>query len=146
MVGSFNPLGIFRPTFMHVCGQPSGSGPNKILRNAVHFLLPCVLAVAFCFLLTTASAEGRCPPGMFETGSRDYLASAPIPGYGQSSDEVGDEPSRPRLPPVEVQPSYMVAARHVDTGSLWISVGHRTLDYAKRHVLMACNTATRGGC
>lgn len=27
-------------------------------------------------------AEGRCPAGMFETGSRDYLACAPIPGYG----------------------------------------------------------------
>ena len=29
-----------------------------------------------------APAEGRCPPGMFETGARDFLGCAPIPGYG----------------------------------------------------------------
>ncbi len=40
------------------------------------------------------SAEGSCPPGMFETGSRDYIACAPIPGYGQgNNDDVEDSPS-----------------------------------------------------
>lgn len=32
-------------------------------------------------------AEGRCPPGMFETGSRDFVACAPIPGYGEGQGE-----------------------------------------------------------
>ena len=113
---------------------------------AARFLLPCLLALMFCLLPNAASAEGRCPPGMFETGSRDFIACAPIPGYGETGQDGGDEPSRPRAPPVEIQPSYMAAAQHVDTGSLWVSVGHRTLDAAKQHVLKACNAATRGGC
>lgn len=32
---------------------------------------------------TLVSAEGRCPSGMFETGSRDFIGCAPIPGYGE---------------------------------------------------------------
>ncbi len=52
----------------------------------------------------------------------------------------------PKLTSTPMQSSYMVAAQHVDTGSLWVSVGHRTLDAAKQHVLKACNAATRGGC
>ena len=38
---------------------------------------------------STAYAEGQCPPGMYETGSRDYIACAPIPGYGTG--EGGEE-------------------------------------------------------
>lgn len=39
-------------------------------------------------------AEGRCPPGMFETGSRDYIGCAPIPGYGGDTgvDEGMEQP------------------------------------------------------
>lgn len=39
-----------------------------------------------------ALAEGRCPPGMFETGSRDFIGCAPIPGYGegQAAEEEQD--------------------------------------------------------
>lgn len=42
-------------------------------------------------------AEGRCPPGMFETGSRDYLACAPIPGYGQGDSDTRED-SQPPIP------------------------------------------------
>jgi len=146
MVIPFDPLGMFRSAFIQVCGETSGNGTNKKPGSGKRFLLPCFIALTFCLLPDAASAEGRCPPGMFETVSRDFLACAPIPGYGESSQERGDEPSRPQLPPVEIQPSYMAAARDVDTGSLWVSVGHRTLDSAKLHVLKACNAATRGGC
>lgn len=41
------------------------------------------------------NAEGRCPAGMFETGSRDYLACAPIPGYGQGGSDQDEEYSAP---------------------------------------------------
>ena len=34
-------------------------------------------------LPVTVLAEGRCPAGMFETGSRDFIGCAPIPGYGE---------------------------------------------------------------
>jgi len=44
-------------------------------------------------------AEGRCPPGMFETGSRDYLACAPIPGYGQGDSDTGQD-SQPPIPTI----------------------------------------------
>ncbi|WP_082576463.1 DUF4189 domain-containing protein [Lysobacter sp. Root604] len=36
-------------------------------------------------------AEGRCPAGMFETGSRDFIACAPIPGYGEGGEEEQQE-------------------------------------------------------
>lgn len=40
-------------------------------------------AVVLAGLPISALAEGRCPPGMFETGSRDFVGCAPIPGYGE---------------------------------------------------------------
>ena len=44
-------------------------------------------------------AEGRCPSGMFETSSRDYIACAPLPGYGQgNNDSVNHSP--PPIPTV----------------------------------------------
>ena len=57
-----------------------------------------LLAAIFCLVSNVVLAEGRCPPGMFETGSRDYLACAPIPGYGQGDDS--SESSPPPIPTV----------------------------------------------
>lgn len=58
-----------------------------------------LLAAVFCLVPNVVLAEGRCPPGMFETGSRDYIGCAPIPGYGQgSSDDSEDSP--PSIPMV----------------------------------------------
>lgn len=41
-------------------------------------------------------AEGRCPPGMFETGSQDFIGCAPIPGYG------AEEAEQEELPPIQM--------------------------------------------
>lgn len=49
------------------------------------------------FLPEAAWAEGRCPAGMFETGSRDYIGCAPILGYGQGSSNDGED-SPPPIP------------------------------------------------
>ncbi|MBJ7440500.1 MAG: hypothetical protein JHD35_15940 [Sphingopyxis sp.] len=115
--------------------------------SAARFLLPCLLAVGYCLLPNVAWAEGRCPPGMFETGSRDFIGCAPIPNYDQGGDDGGDDsgstPSRPHIP---MKPGYMAAAHHADTSSVWITVGHRSLDAAKKGALDGCNRATRGGC
>ena len=63
------------------------------------FLQRWILASALSFLPNMVLAEGRCPPGMFETGSRDYLACAPIPGYGGDSgdDEVIEQAPIPTV-------------------------------------------------
>jgi len=58
------------------------------------------LAIVLCFLSSEVLAEGRCPAGMFETGSRDYLACAPIPGYGQGNDGDNPEDAPPPIPTV----------------------------------------------
>lgn len=58
-----------------------------------HLLVGVLIAV----MPGMAKAEGRCPPGMFETVSRDYLACAPIPGYGQGDSDTGEE-SQPPIP------------------------------------------------
>lgn len=62
------------------------------------------MKVLFCrcfFLLLSLSAmawaEGRCPAGMFETGSRDYLACAPIPGSSQGDSDSFEE-NQPPIP------------------------------------------------
>ncbi len=114
------------------------------------FLLPCLLAVAFCLLPNAASAEGRCPPGMFETGSRDFIACAPIPGYGQQGGEDGpgpdESPFRKAAPIRPSKPGFTAMAYHVDTASVWTSVGHHSLNAAKKRVLSDCDAATGGGC
>jgi hypothetical protein len=116
--------------------------------SAARFMLPCLLAVGYCLLPKAAWAEGRCPPGMYETGSQDFIGCAPIPGYDQGGDDGGDDdsgstPSRPHIP---MKPGYMAAAHHADTSSVWITVGHRSVDSAKKGALDGCNRATRGGC
>lgn len=81
MVNPFDALGLVRPAFSQICGQTSGSGTNREARAGKRFLLPCFLALTFCLRPDAASAEGRCPPGMFETGSRDFIACSAIPVY-----------------------------------------------------------------
>ncbi len=58
-----------------------------------------LFAVMLCLISNSTLAEGRCPPGMFETGSRDYIACAPIPGYGQGSND-SPEDNPPPIPTV----------------------------------------------
>lgn len=52
-----------------------------------------LLLAAIALLPIMALAEGRCPPGMFETGSRDFIGCAPIPGYGGG--EAAEEEQSP---------------------------------------------------
>ena len=117
--------------------------------TAARLLLPCVLAVGYCLLPNAASAEGRCPPGMFETGSRDYIACAPIPNYDQGGDDGGDDSSSSRVPTIPstpIQPSYMAAVTHIDTSSYWVSRAHWTADSANERALAACKAAMGDGC
>ena len=114
---------------------------------AARFLLPCLLAIGYCLL---PSAAWGCPPGMFQTGSRDFIACAPIPGYNQGGDSSGDESkstsqtgatyTRP------IQPSYMAAVTHIDTSSYWVSRAHWTADSANKRALAACKAAMGDGC
>lgn len=136
-----------------VSGQTPGNGPNKNLGNAARFLLPCVLAIAFCLLPNAANAEGRCPPGMFETSSRDFIACAPIPGYNQGGndggDDGGDDSVESRVPTLKVyhlQDSYMAAVTHIDTSVYWVSRGHWTADSANKRALASCKAVMGDGC
>lgn len=115
--------------------------------TSARFLLPCFLAVGYCLLPNAASAEGRCPPGMFETGSRDFIGCAPIPGYDQGGNDGGDDAGTTPAPPTRPsKPGFMVAVYHADTGSVWTSAGNQTVEGARQHALGACNAATGGGC
>jgi len=66
---------------------------NRRARRAAVLLLA---AIALTGLPIMALAEGRCPPGMFETGSRDFIGCAPIPGYG------GGEAAEEEQSPIEM--------------------------------------------
>ncbi|MES2729809.1 MAG: DUF4189 domain-containing protein [Pseudomonadota bacterium] len=86
---------------------------------------------------------------MFETGSRDFIGCAPIPGYGESSDEGYDDydssyssgPSGPQY-----AESSMATAIHLDTSAVWGTAGHRSPDAAKKRVMDACAAAMGEGC
>jgi hypothetical protein len=117
--------------------------PGSIAR-----FVACSLASIFCAFSTTASAEGRCPPGMFETGSRDFLACAPIPGYGQSVDEGDYDSESPSQGPSGPQyaESSMATAKHMDSSEIWGTAGHRSVESAKKRVMDACAAAMGEGC
>lgn len=116
--------------------------------RAPRFLLTCLLAMAYCLFPNAASAEGRCPPGMFETGSQDFIGCAPIPGYGESEQDGGDESSSSAATvySAPIQPSYMAAVTHIDTSSFWVSRAHRTADAANKRALAGCKAAMGEGC
>lgn len=63
------------------------------------FLRHWLLVVVLLLVSDLTSAEGRCPPGMFETSSRDYIACAPLPSYGQGNNDSVDR-SPPPIPTV----------------------------------------------
>lgn len=143
-----NRLAMFRTMVALVSAQTRSNRPNKNIGNAARILVPCLLATAFFLLPDAASAEGRCPPGMFETGSRDYIACAPIPGYGQSSDEGGYDsgPSSQGPSGPQYAESSMATAVHMDSSSVWGTVGHRSVEAAKTRVMDACAAAMGEGC
>lgn len=108
----------------------------------------CALALIFWAFSTTVSAEGRCPPGMFETGSRDFIACAPLPGYGQSGDEGDYESDSSSQGPTGPQyaESSMATAVHMDSAEVWGTAGHRSVEAAKNRVMDACAAAMGEGC
>ena len=59
-----------------------------------------LLVMLLCLFSNVAWAEGRCPPGMFDTGATDYLSCAPIPGYNQGNGDSTSAPPRPLKPTV----------------------------------------------
>ena len=123
------------------------TGGSGSFGNAVRFVASLLAAFFFAFS-SNASAEGRCPPGMFETGSRDFIACAPLPGYGQSGNE-GDYQSdtssqRPSGP--QYAESSMATAVHMDSSEVWGTAGHRSKEAAKKRVMDACAAAMGDGC
>lgn len=50
-----------------------------------------VTAILLPSAATSAFAEGRCPPGMFKTGSGDFIGCAPNPGYGEGQAAEEDQ-------------------------------------------------------
>lgn len=101
------------------------------------FLRYVFLAVLLCFLSREVLAEGRCPPGMFETGSRDYIACAPIPGYGQGND---GENSLDALPPIPTvwETRWGAFAAESNGGGFGAVNGLRSENAAKKAAVEQC--------
>lgn len=73
-------------------GTPPEKAGNQMRRQAARIAIAVLLTgLVFLGFPLSGSAEGRCPPGMFETGSRDFIACAPIPGYGEQQGEEGQQ-------------------------------------------------------
>lgn len=111
---------------------------------ALGTILPVALIL---FGAVPAKAEGQCPPGYFQTGGRDYIACAPMgPISGGDEGSEGEESSRPWTPPIEIQPSYMAAATHIDTSAYWVTRGARTSAGANKRALAGCTAVMGEGC
>ena len=93
------------------------------------------------------AAEGRCPPGMFETGSRDYIGCAPIPGYGQG-DSDSDSSDPPPIPMIWER-RWGAIAREVGGGALAGVNGFRSEAAAKQAAVAECQataTVSKAAC
>lgn len=92
-------------------------------------------------------AEGRCPAGMFETGSRDYLACAPIPGYYDSGS--GNDDSGPPPKPMVWERRWGAIAREIGGGSLIGVNGFKSEAAAKQAAIARCQasaTVSKSAC
>lgn len=102
------------------------------------------------FSMAAALATLTLGPGIAQAQSagqhaRDMNDIAATPPQGMSDNGPGDEPGYD-LPSLPSEPGFMAAAYHADTGSTWVSVGHKTLDLARQRVLGRCKTATGSEC
>ena len=94
-----------------------------------------------------ALAEGRCPSGMFETGSRDYIACSPIPGYyntGRGNDDSGPPPE-----PMVWERRWGAIAREIGGGSLAGVNGFISEVAAKQAAIKQCQadaTVSKEAC
>lgn len=105
-----------------------------------------LLLVLMLVLPAFASAEGRCPAGMFETGSRDYIGCAPIPGYYDSD---SDSDSGPPPKPMIWETRWGAIAREIGGGSIAGVNGFRSETAAKKAAMAQCQataTASKAAC
>ena len=104
---------------------------------AVRYLVLSLLLL----VLGTAAAEGRCPPGMYETGSRDYIGCAPIPGYGQGNGNNVEDNSLPI--PTEWEVRWGAIATESKGGGFGAATGLKSEVAASRAASEQCRvTAT----
>lgn len=102
----------------------------------------CLSLISLLSLSGEICAEGRCPAGMFETGSRDYLVCVPIPGYGQGNNDYGSD-NRPPAKPMVWEKRWGAVARETGGAGLAGVNGFRTEAAAKQAALTQCQaTAT----
>lgn len=114
------------------------------------FHVMTVLLVGLLFSGSTpARAQHICPSG---PGPGEYMVSQ-IQGHPEADPvflcmtSSGDSPFRESMRPAyQNKPGYMAAAHHLDTSSVWMVAGHKTLDAARMRALDSCNKATGGGC
>lgn len=112
------------------------------------FLRHGLLAVLLCLLSSVVLAEGRCPPGMFETGSRDYLACAPIPGYEQGNNSDSSEYTPPPIPTVW-ETRWGAFATESNGGGFGAVNGFKSEPAAKQAALQQCQgtaSASKANC
>lgn len=109
-----------------------------------HFILVVMILAAMPQVI---SAEGRCPAGMFETGSRDYLACAPIPRYDDNA--AGSDDSGPPPAPKVWERRWGAIAREIGGGSLAGVNGFTTEAAAKQAAISQCQltaTVSKAAC
>jgi Domain of unknown function (DUF4189) len=51
----------------------------------MHPFVKCLALVVLCTSSMKTLAEGNCPPGYYQTPSRDFVGCAPLPGYGSTT-------------------------------------------------------------
>ncbi len=105
--------------------------------------------VGSCFLLGLAAMlPGTAHAQSAGQHARDMndIAATPPQGEDEGSAAKPYEMPSATLPPRPHRRGFVAVAYHVDTGSIWASVAHKTFDGAKQHALAGCNAATGGGC
>lgn len=101
--------------------------------------------IAVVIMLLSLPDPARAQSAGQHSREMNDIAATPPQGSG------GDGP-RPYSEPAyqyDVRPSKQgvaAVAYHADTGSVWMSSGHKTLDRASARALDGCNAATGGGC
>ncbi len=122
-----------------MCGKPASA-----LFAAVTVTLSFAL-VGPDMLSTAAHAQSAEQQAQH---SRDMNDIAATPPQGSNGNPAAKDLSGPSatLPSRPMRPGFIAAAYHIDTGSIWISTTHKTIDSAKRRALGGCNAATGGGC
>lgn len=80
--------------------------------------------------------------------ARDMIDIAATPPQGGDEGPATKPYEMPSatLAPRPMRPGFVATAYHIDTGSIWVSSSHRTIDSAKQRALAGCNVATGGGC